>query len=194
MSMLASLLLLIVSAALVALLSCLTPPSWSPYAAGGAIGVLSWLAFLSSDRGLGASTAYVRLSGLIARPFARRAVEQNECYRDVGVKVDWQIMLLLGVFLGALVSALTSGAFAPRWVPSLWHGSFGGAIAPRLLVAFVGGVLIAFGARWAGGCTSGQGITGTLQMSVAGWLAAICFFVGGIATAMLIYALGGAPQ
>jgi len=43
------------------------------------------------------------------------------------------------------------------------------------------------GARWAGGCTSGHGISGTLQLAVSSWLAVICFFVGGIATALLIF-------
>ena len=44
-----------------------------------------------------------------------------------------------------------------------------------------------FGARWAGGCTSGHGISGMLQLAVSSWLAATSFFVGGIATAMLIF-------
>ena len=42
-------------------------------------------------------------------------------------------------------------------------------------------------ARWAGGCTSGHGISGTLQLAVSSWIAAGCFFIGGIATAMLIF-------
>jgi uncharacterized membrane protein YedE/YeeE len=43
------------------------------------------------------------------------------------------------------------------------------------------------GARWAGGCTSGHGISGTLQLSLASWVAAICFFAGGILAAGLMY-------
>ncbi len=46
---------------------------------------------------------------------------------------------------------------------------------------------MAFGARTAGGCTSGHGISGALQLSVGSWVALICFFVGGIGTAMLLY-------
>jgi len=51
----------------------------------------------------------------------------------------------------------------------------------------VGGVILGMGARWAGGCTSGHGISGTLQLAVSSWLAVICFFIGGIVTAMVIY-------
>jgi hypothetical protein len=43
------------------------------------------------------------------------------------------------------------------------------------------------GARWAGGCTSGHGISGTLQLAVSSWLAVLCFFAGGVATAMILY-------
>ncbi len=57
----------------------------------------------------------------------------------------------------------------------------------RWIVAFIGGIVMGIGARWANGCTSGHGISGTLQLAVSSWLAAICFFIGGIVTAILIY-------
>jgi len=47
--------------------------------------------------------------------------------------------------------------------------------------------LMAFGARMAGGCTSGHGISGTMQLSVGSWVAVVCFFAGGIATALLMF-------
>ncbi|HAE43594.1 MAG TPA: hypothetical protein DCG34_11870, partial [Clostridiales bacterium] len=40
---------------------------------------------------------------------------------------------------------------------------------------------------WAGGCTSGHGISGTSQLSILSWVASIFFFIGGIVTAFLIY-------
>jgi hypothetical protein len=48
-----------------------------------------------------------------------------------------------------------------------------------------------FGARWAGGCTSGHGISGTLQLAVSGWLAVAAFFASGGLTAYIKYGLGG---
>ena len=101
------------------------------------------------------------------------------------------VMLVIGVVIGAFVSSMLSGTFALTWTPTLWAMTFGSAYLPRLLVAVVGGVLLGFGSRWAGGCTSGHGISGTLQLAVSGWLAAICFFIGGIATAMVIYRVIG---
>jgi len=57
----------------------------------------------------------------------------------------------------------------------------------RTAVALLGGTIMAFGARWSRGCTSGHGISGTLQLVVSSWVAASCFFIGGIITAFLIY-------
>jgi uncharacterized membrane protein YedE/YeeE len=56
-----------------------------------------------------------------------------------------------------------------------------------MAVGFLGGGLMAFGARMAGGCTSGHGISGAMQLSVGSWIALLGFFVGGIATAMLLF-------
>ena len=69
----------------------------------------------------------------------------------------------------------------------MWEARFGEGLGLRLGAAVVGGLLMAFGARLAGGCTSGHGISGTMQLSVGSWIAVICFFVGGIATAMLMF-------
>ena len=73
------------------------------------------------------------------------------------------------------------------WVPALWAEHFGPSVWLRSGVAFLGGVLLAYGARLAGGCTSGQGISGALQLSVGSWIALVCFFVGAVATAALLY-------
>ncbi|MGM0401034.1 MAG: YeeE/YedE thiosulfate transporter family protein, partial [Chloroflexota bacterium] len=62
---------------------------------------------------------------------------------------------------------------------------------PRVIVALVGGVCIGFGARWADGCTSGHGISGTLQLTISSWISTICFFIGGIVTAHIIFRIIG---
>jgi uncharacterized membrane protein YedE/YeeE len=165
---------------------------WSPYVVGAGIGVLSWLTFLLSDRAIGCSTAISRTSGMIERLIRGPSVLQKPYYQRVVPRVDWQWMLVVGVGIGAFVSARLSGQFEWRWVPDRWAMAFGASPLLRLAVAFVGGILMGGGSRWAGGCTSGHGISGTLQLTISSWLAAICFFVGGIATATLMFGtLGG---
>jgi uncharacterized membrane protein YedE/YeeE len=55
----------------------------------------------------------------------------------------------------------------------------------------LGGVFLGFGARWAGGCTSGHGISGTMQLAVSSWISAICFFIGGILMAQFLFKVIG---
>jgi len=168
----------------------LTAPRWSPYVAGIGIGILSWLTFLISKKALGCSTAFATTSGMIRKLFQGDQVAKKAYYQRIGLKVDWQWMLVLGVLIGAFASAVTSGTFELLWVPPLWVQTFGDAPLPRLLVALVGGVFMGFGARWADGCTSGHGISGTLQLAVSSWITAICFFMGGILSAWVLFGLG----
>ena len=171
----------------VVLMGWLQQVTWSPYIVGAGIGVLSWLTFLLLDKPLGCSTAFAKTSGMIEGVFRGDKARQRPYFKKVVPKVDWQWMLVVGIVLGALVSALLSGDFGAQWVPSRWEMAFGGSRGLRLGAAVGGGVLMGFGARWAGGCTSGHGISGTLQMAVSGWLAAVSFFVCGIAMALLLF-------
>jgi hypothetical protein len=116
-------------------------------------------------------------------------VDLKPYYQVFKPTVDWEWMLVLGIVIGSFISSLLSGSFDLRWVPQIWEAAFGGAVVPRMIAAVVGGVLIGLGARWAGGCTSGHGISGTMQLAVSSWIAAICFFIGGIVTAYLLFGL-----
>ena len=170
----------------------LTASTWSPYAVGIGIGLLACLAFLLSNRPLACSTSFARTSGMIEKLFRGSKVTEKPYYRQFPPVIDWQWMLVLGVIVGAFVSAVLSGDFALRWVPVRWAEVFGDSSLLRLVVAVIGGVFVGMGARWAGGCTSGHGISGALQLAVSSWAAVVCFFVGGVATAMLLFRVFGA--
>lgn len=165
----------------------LSMPRWSPYAVGAGIGILSWVTFLLSDRPIGCSTAFARTSGMLERLLRGTRVNDKEYYRKFPPVVDWEWMLVAGVFIGSFLSALLSGDLAIEWVPGRWAAAFGATPVARWAVALAGGFLMGFGSRWAGGCTSGHGISGTLQMALSSWIAAVCFFVGGIAAAWFIF-------
>lgn len=163
-------------------------PAWSPYLVGALIGVLSMATFYFSDKPIGASTAYARIAGMVGKLVAPRHTENLKYYRDTKPKVDWEVMLLVGVIGGAFLAAWSGGELTGEWLPPMWVARFGAdSVGLRLAAAFAGGVFMAFGARMAGGCTSGHGISGTLQLSVGSWIAVVCFFVGGITTAMLMF-------
>jgi len=164
-----------------------TGAAWSPYLVGALIGVLSWFTFLISKKPIGASTAYARVSGMIGEGVAPRHTMSLKYFQDNKPKVDWEVMLVVGVIVGALLAAWNGNELLARWVPPMWADRFGDAPGLRLIVAGAGGVLMAFGARLAGGCTSGHGISGAMQLSVSSWIALVGFFFGGVITAMLLY-------
>jgi uncharacterized membrane protein YedE/YeeE len=165
-------------------------PAWSPYLVGALIGVLSMLTFYFSKKPLGASTAYARIAGMIGITIAPRHTKSLKYYQDNKPAVDWEVMLVVGAIGGAFLAAWQGNELTGEWLPAMWEARFGeGSLLLRIVAALGGGVLMAFGARLAGGCTSGHGISGALQLSVGSWVALICFFVGGITTAMLMFRL-----
>lgn len=165
-----------------------TGPAWSPYLVGALIGLLSMFTFYFSDKPLGASTAYARVAGLIGQVVARRHTDSLHFYAEKkSPKIGWEVALVAGILGGAFLAAWTGGELTGRWLPPMWAARFGDSVWLRLAVGFLGGVLMAFGARMAGGCTSGHGISGALQLSVGSWIALAGFFVGGIITAMLLF-------
>jgi hypothetical protein len=161
--------------------------SWSPYIVGAGIGVLIWTTFLLSDRPLGCSTAYAKSAGMVESAISRKNAEQMLYYQKFPPRVDWQWILIIGVIGGAFLSAYLSGTFTILIVPPVFAEAFGTNAILRSAVALTGGLLMGIGARWAGGCTSGHGISGTLQLSLASWVAAICFFAAGILVAGLLF-------
>ncbi len=160
---------------------------WTPYIAGAGIGILSWIAFLLSNKPLGCSTAYTRTSGMIERIFRGKKTDEKLYYLMFAPIIDWEWMLVAGVFLGAFATSVVLGGFSFEWVPTLFGDTFGYDTGVRLAVALAGGILMGLGSRWAGGCTSGHGISGTLQLAISSWIAVVIFFVSGIVTAFLLY-------
>lgn len=164
-------------------------PAWSPYIVGAGIGILSWLTFYFSDKPIGASSGYAALAGLIGKLVARPHTTSLKYYRDNPPGLNWSVVFVLAIVPGAFVAAFTGGEMMNEWLPAMWVARFGDSLWLRAIAAVTGGVFMGFGARLAGGCTSGHGISGTLQLNVASWIAVICMFIGGIITAMLLFRL-----
>lgn len=160
---------------------------WSPYLVGALIGVLSWFSFLTADRPLGVSTAVAKTAGMAASVVASPHIARNAYFSKMTPGLDWEWMLVAGLALGAFVSSRLSGdkpagppdcPFSPRFAALFRH---------RYLVAFLGGLILMYGARLAGGCTSGHGISGSLQLALSGWVFFASVFAAGLATAFLLF-------
>ena len=161
---------------------------WSPYLAGIGIGVLSWIVFVVVATPIGITTAGSQVAGGIASLFVgQEAVQANPYWARNPFRLDYGTLFLVGTFLGALASALASGRFRLESVPSVWKDRFGPSRATRFAWAFAGGIIAMYGARMAGGCTSGNGISQGLQLAVVGWTFLAAMFATGLATAALVF-------
>ncbi len=125
---------------------------WNPYLAGALSGVVGVLSVWIAGNYFGASTSFVRTAGLIEELFGPGRVAQMEYFIKVTPRIDWQWMFVVGIFLGALIAAVSSGSFKLQAVPDMWAERFGAnSTTKRALVAFAGGVVAMFGARMADG-------------------------------------------
>lgn len=163
---------------------------WNPYLAGALSGLVSILSVGLTGKFFGASTTFVRTAGLLESIFAPERIAQMELFRSEVPHIDWQWMFVVGIFFGSLLSSLSDGSFRWQAVPAMWAARFGPKRGLRAAAAFFGGILAIFGARMAGGCPSGHGITGVMQLSLSGLVALICFFLGGLVVARLLYGSG----
>ncbi len=166
---------------------------WNPYLAGALTGVLAvasaWATttWMGRTNYLGASTTFVRAAGHLERAVAPERVEDNRYFSEQRIRVDWQFMVVTGIFLGALFSSLQDRSFKLESVPPAWAKRFGHGKARRAVAAFFGGAVAMIGARLADGCPSGHGLSGLMQLSASGFVALAMFFLTGIAVAYFVY-------
>lgn len=169
--------------------------AWNPYLVGLGIGVLSWLAFLLVDKPIGMSTEISKLSGwFIGFLTGPEFVSENPYWADTAPKFGYSTVFLLFTFVGAGISALSAGDFHTEAVPQVWRDFQGGSLFKRFLAAFLGGAILLFGARLAGGCTSGHGISGTLQLALSSWVFFPVMFITGMITSRILFRTRSSPS
>ena len=159
-------------------------PYMNPYLAGMGLGLVLLAAFVIMGRGLGASGAFSSTMSWLVNAVAPGHAQANDYSHDYlgdgstrPVEV-WLVFEVIGVATGALLSGLLAG----RAHITVEKGPRA-STAARLLCAFAGGMLMAFGAHLARGCTSGQALTGGALLNVGSWAFMIMVFVGGYAAA-----------
>jgi len=124
---------------------------WSPYLAGALSGIVSIFSVWIAGKYFGASTTFVRSSGMIEKLFDPERVAKMEYFIKELPIIDWQWMFVAGIFIGSLIASTTTGSFRWKAVPDMWEARFGPSKVKRGFVAFIGGVIAMFGARLADG-------------------------------------------
>lgn len=160
-------------------------PYMNPYVAGFGLGLVLLAAFVTMGRGLGASAAFSSLAAAVMHAVAPEHAAQNGFYSrylgDGSPLRDWLVFEVAGVFVGGLVS----GLLANRARTTVEKGPRIGTAA-RLVLAFAGGILMGVGAKIAGGCTSGQALTGGSLLNLGSWVTMMAIFGGAYALALVM--------
>ncbi|WP_127470001.1 YeeE/YedE family protein [Thiomicrorhabdus aquaedulcis] len=155
---------------------------WSGWIGGLAIGLFVVLHFWLMGKPAGCSTGYGNICGLLCKrvPFYR----QGEYSRPNNAKL-W---FLIGIPLGGLLSAL--GSDEP-WRLSFDMGMYEAVLpqtdAAKALWLMFGGMMLGFGARLAGACTTGHALVGGAMLNPPSLLAGAVFFMSAFFTTRLLF-------
>ncbi len=161
---------------------------WSPYIAGILLGIVGVLAVWLSDSLLGASGAFENLAGIIGKAVAPDVFNNLYFNFIMPAAITWGVILLVGVIIGGLVGAWSSGTL--KWRnndDAQWKAIFGPQTWKRWVIAFFGAIILEYGAGIAGGCTSGLAISGGMLLAPAAFLFIAGMFLSGIVTARIVY-------
>ena len=159
-------------------------PYSNPYVAGVGLGLVLLSTYAIMGHGIGASGAFAATTAAAVGTVAPAHALANDYYRSYndagGPLSSWIVIEVLGIVLGAFISALLAGRLR-RGVER------GAGVAPwtRLGWAFAGGSLMGFASRLARGCTSGLALTGGAALSVGSWVFMLTLFGAAYALAPL---------
>jgi hypothetical protein len=166
--------------------------TWSPYIAGGLLGIVGVLAVWLSNSLLGASGAFESVAGLIGQAVAPTLFDNTYFNFVMPPGITIGVVLLVGMFFGGMVGAWTSGTL--KWgkkdaanSDEQWKRIFGPQVWKRWALAFVGAIILEYAAGIAGGCTSGLAISGGMLLAPAAFLFIAGMFATGIVTTLIIY-------
>ncbi len=158
---------------------------WSPYAAGALLGIVGLLTVVLAHALLGASGGFENVAAYIGK-----AIDPKDMYFNyiMPASITYPVILLIGIFLGGMIGAMSSGTFKFRKMDDeQWKVAYGKQTWKRWLLLFLGGIVLEFAAGIAGGCTSGLAISGGMLLAPAAFLFIGGMFASGIATALIVY-------
>lgn len=161
-------------------------PYINPYLAGALLGLVLFGAFFITGTGLGASGGLNRLLVYGQNLVAPEHIDQVPYLLKMAGGAtnplnSWIVYLTVGTILGGLLSGL-----AGRRMRIETNKGPRISVRTRWIMAFLGGILMGYGARLARGCTSGQALSGGAVLSVGSWAFMFAVFAGAYALAYFL--------
>lgn len=172
---------------------------------GVLLGLVFFLAVLLV-KPIGVSTQFVIFDGILLNAVDGSVVTQTEdgaytssnAYlaksdgkyaKSVANPLNYSFVFVIGMMLGGFASMMSRGGLDrdERKMPAIWRANFGNSVGTRFLAALAGGFIVVYGARLAGGCTSGHMMSGMMQTALSGYIFAAGAFLAAVPTAMFLY-------
>lgn len=150
----------------------LLPANIPWYIVGPLFGLVVAGMYAVTNQPLGASGSYAQVTDrILGKP----------------VKEPWRVPYMGGVIIGGFLATLVTGGHFAGWS----YGRLGQLLPAGWLIVLLigGGVLMGYGARWMGGCTSGHGLCGTAARSPGSFTATASFFL--TAVTLILHAVRG---
>ncbi len=173
---------------------------------GGLLLGLVFFAAVLLVKPIGVSTQFVILDGLLVDTVnpnfvtttdeggytssnAYLAKSNGKYAKSVSNPLNYSFVFVIAMMIGGLVSAKMRGGISSteRQIPALWRANFGDSPAKRYAAAFLGGFVVLYGARLAGGCTSGHMMSGMMQTALSGYIFAAGAFAAAIPVSLLMF-------
>ncbi|MCK5831341.1 MAG: YeeE/YedE family protein [Methylococcales bacterium] len=182
---------------------------WGWLASGITLG-LAFLLAVAFVKPVGVSTQFVILDGIVWDIFSddvtiesstsKTGYSSTNAYlnkgggkyaKNIANPLNYSFIFVLAMVAGGFVgSKLQSDKVEKNeiyFIPKIWEKRFGSSLNKRYLATFLGGILVLFGARLAGGCTSGHMMSGIMQTSLSGYLFALGAFATAVPVAIMMY-------
>ena len=175
-----------------------------PWFVGGPLIALSLFLYFYFGQNFGASTNFETLCTMAG------AGKVSYYFKKDWKQRDFALMFVVGLIIGGFISSiflipnqaidlnsttiqeLTDLGFlniGNKYFPDEIFGDDMFTSFKGFLILIISGILIGFGTRYAGGCTSGHAITGLSSLQLPSLLAVIGFFIGGIIATWFIIPL-----
>jgi len=163
------------------MLAFLKKPFWSPYVAGGLVGLMPVVLYAISNWHVGGSGPFMDIGKVLMSRL------RPGDFGPQSLVLGYRLMFIPGIILGGYVSAKLGGTRETIFLPQLWRERVGTSRVLRAFIAFMGGFFLMIGAYLALGCTVSRVIWGGARLDSGAWVLMMSMFSAAVATSWLLY-------